>query len=444
MKQMNLHPASHCPLLVISRADGRSSVAAAAYAARTSMTDNRTGLSYSYRSVTGLLNTGLIGWRGTAEELWNAAEGAEVRGNARVARELRPALPAELPLNEQYRLVKGFSCWLRDEFGVAVHHIVHAPTFVNASEGRRLWRDCHSAEGRKELEVALFDPNMTNRNFHAHIRFTTREVDSECGTFGIKTRDLDDKVVGPKMLLKIRAEWERRTNQALTRNGSDARIDLRSYTAMAEAGDAPKGLEPQRHLGPRTTQKTRMAGEDVTERLPLASLNRGLIRARNDERWHNWMMLRALEREKARLSGLSEKIAADRESARKATAKDKKCSVLKSRPKEVAPGVCNIYPEAETPADPFHGYEAAIAWAQSTADSGYENSKDAPAKSDNSVSLNDRNIRPTNSYLYGSEMDEFDRRIDPETYDNPDTVPALRAPMRIVRKDHTRGRVRGS
>jgi len=61
--------------------------------------------------------------------------------NSRVARELRPALPAELPLYEQRRLVHGFACWLKDEFGVAVHWVVHAPSFHKKMDSKRFWRD---------------------------------------------------------------------------------------------------------------------------------------------------------------------------------------------------------------------------------------------------------------------------------------------------------------
>jgi len=258
------------------------------------MTDQRTGRRYNYRSAVGLISQGLIGWHGTAEELWNAAEKSEVKRNARVARELRPALPAELPLDEQHRLVKGFSCWLRDEFGVAVHHVVHAPIFRNAREGKRLWRERHSPDGLRELHEALFDPEMTNLNFHAHIRFTTRRVDRDTGIFGAKTRELDDRKTGPEMLHKIRDEWQRRTNQALARNGSTSRIDLRSYVTMAAAGDAPEGLEPQEHLGPRTTQKARSASEDTTQRAPVAAIERDEIRERNEERWTCWLTLRSL------------------------------------------------------------------------------------------------------------------------------------------------------
>jgi hypothetical protein len=112
-----------------SRADGHSAVGAAAYRARASFYDQRRGRRFSYQSVTGLLSSEVIGWGGSVEDLWNAAEASETWKNARVARELRPALPAELPLPEQIGLVRGMCLWLRDTYGVASHAVIHAPTF---------------------------------------------------------------------------------------------------------------------------------------------------------------------------------------------------------------------------------------------------------------------------------------------------------------------------
>lgn len=72
--------------------------------------------------------------------------------NSRGARELRPALPTELPLDEQRRLVHGFSLWLKDEYGVAVHWVLHAPTFRRKSDSKRLWRDRKTETGWQECQ----------------------------------------------------------------------------------------------------------------------------------------------------------------------------------------------------------------------------------------------------------------------------------------------------
>jgi hypothetical protein len=310
-----IHPASHCPLLVLSRSDGRSAVAAAAYAARTKMTDQRTGLSFNYRYTPGLLEEGLVNWHQSAEALWNAAEKSEAKSNARVARELRPALPAELPLDEQRRLVHGFSLWLKDEYGVAVHWVVHAPTFHRKSDSKRLWLDRKTERGWQEYLDALADPEMTNLNYHAHIRFTVRRVEGDTGEFFEKTRDLDKKDTGPECVRKIRAEWEKRTNAALARNGSRARIDLRSYEDMAKAGDAPEGLEAQKHQGPKQTARIRRAENQIAGPIPLAALEREFVQDCNSARWSCWEEIRRIEREKLRLEK-SALIARERENER--------------------------------------------------------------------------------------------------------------------------------
>ncbi|EDZ46855.1 mobilization protein MobL [Rhodobacterales bacterium Y4I] len=312
-----IHPASRLEVVVHSRADGRSAVKSAAYTARTSYRDERLGQRFRAGKRGGLLSHELINWNGDAEALWNTAEHAETRRNARVIRELRPSLPAELPLTEQVRLVRGFSLWLRDEYGVAVQADIHAPRFLDRDEERR-----HNAgklaTDAQEYLAALFDPTRTNRNFHAHILLTTRKVRPETGAFGDKTRILDDKKTGPEEILRIRREWQKRTNAALKRIGSPARVDLRSYEDMAKAGDAPTGLIPQDHLGPRRAERSRRLEDDGGD-TSVAGQRRAEIQAHNDELWRTWLQWRALQREKDRLEE-SARIAAEREAERKGKA----------------------------------------------------------------------------------------------------------------------------
>lgn len=312
-----IHPASRLEVVVHSRADGRSAVKSAAYSARSSYRDERLGQRFRAGKRGGLLSHELVNWNGDAEALWNEAERAETRRNARVIRELRPSLPAELPLAEQVRLVRGFSLWLRDEYGVAVQADIHAPRFLDRDEERR-----HNAgklaTDAEEYLAALFDPTRTNRNFHAHLLLTTRKVCLETGAFGDKTRILDDKKTGPEEILRIRQEWQKRTNAALKRIGSPARVDLRSYEDMARAGDAPAGLIPQDHLGPRRAERSRRLKEDGGD-TSTAGQRRAEIREHNDELWRTWLQLRALQREQDRLEE-SARIATEREAERKETA----------------------------------------------------------------------------------------------------------------------------
>src|SRR3546814_3673481 len=72
---------------------GRSATAAAAYRAGVEITDERTGLVHDYTRKQGvehselMLPTDAPEWAADRERLWNAAELAETRKNATVARE---------------------------------------------------------------------------------------------------------------------------------------------------------------------------------------------------------------------------------------------------------------------------------------------------------------------------------------------------------------------
>ncbi|KAF0676282.1 Conjugation protein [Profundibacterium mesophilum KAUST100406-0324] len=373
------------------------------------MTDQRTGLIYNYRSVPGLLGEGLVHWDGSAEELWNAAEASESRINARVARELRPALPAELPLDDQLRLVRGFCLFLKDRYGVAAQWVVHAPTFLDEGVGKHLWKGRNSDEGRKNYLDALNDPDRTNLNFHAHIRWTVREVDRDTGVFGKKTRTLDDKATGAKEVKAIRAEWERRTNAALERAGSHARIDLRSYKDMAAAGDAPEDLQAQEHAGPRRTAKLRKAMDLFDE--PLVAGRNAMVREENEMRWETWFELRRLARKKARLEGESERVAQENEQRRRAQAEvDKK----KLREATTADERALALAQAGAVDAPVAGdaMDAALAWAQNS-DASPEGSGDA-----------------------------FERPVDLEAPRDPDAPPPPGEPLRVKRYAPERVRVR--
>lgn len=435
MEKTKLHPASHCPLFVLSRSDGRSSVAAAAYASRSRMTDLRTGLIYNYKTVPGLLGEGVVHWDGSAESLWNAAEASETRVNSRVARELRPALPAELPLDDQLSLVRGFCLFLKDRYGVASHWVVHAPTYHEKKLGKRLWRERDTDGGQKKYLEALTDPEKTNLNFHAHIRWTVRKVDRETGAFGEKTHDLDRQETGSAEVKAIRAEWERRTNAALEKAGKKSRIDLRSYKAMASAGAAPEGLRAQEHAGPLRTAKMRSAAEFIDE--PMVAVRNAMVRKENDARWESWFDLRQLAREKARLEGESERIAQANEQRRREQVQADKKKIREAKsPEERATAI------SEAGAiDAPHGDRAtaaAIEWANAS-DANSATPEDAVgALGDQGSSV------PVEQKDDQDQADEFEQEIDPETYENPDTVAATGQPIKVRRKHKVKVHMKGA
>jgi ATP-dependent exoDNAse (exonuclease V) alpha subunit len=149
-------------------------------------------------------------WARDRASLWNAAESAETRKNARVAREYLVALPAELLPSQRVGLVKQFSQELADRYRFAVDFTIHAP------------RDF---------------PGSDPRNFHAHLLATTREVKVE-GLGAKTTLDMNDgsrRRLGLEPvimeLLHVRERWAIVTNEALQSAGIAARIDHRSLEA---------------------------------------------------------------------------------------------------------------------------------------------------------------------------------------------------------------------
>ena len=233
----------HCSLRVFTRSKGHSAVAAAAYRSGCQLYDERIQKVHRYDKRAGVAETFIFLPRETPPEfyqensrqsgrpdrafLWNAVEEAEKRKNSCVARELILALPHELGSAERLSLTKDMALYLMERYRVAVDAALHAPV-----EG----------DGHDE------------RNHHAHILFSTRELTSQ--GFGKKTRILDDKITGKAETDLIREVWETLANDALDRAGfSHARIDRRSLEEQ--------GIDriPQTHIGNRAKHADTHAGE---------------------------------------------------------------------------------------------------------------------------------------------------------------------------------------
>lgn len=184
---------------MVSRAEGRSAVGAAAYRSGSCLTDERTGYSFDYTEKPGVEHTEIIapegaaGWVYDRTTLWNTVERSERRKDAQVARELEIALPVELSKDQQVELMRDF---VRRSF---------------VSKGM----------------VADFAIHRDNpENPHAHLLLTTRSL-TETG-FGLKRRDWNAKA----QLVAWRGEWAQSANEHLARAGLDIRIDHRTLEAQ--------------------------------------------------------------------------------------------------------------------------------------------------------------------------------------------------------------------
>ena len=226
----------HLSVKAVSRSAGRTSTAAAAYRAGCSITDERTGEIHDYTRKGGVesadivLPDGAPEWATDRAKLWNAAELAEKRKDACVAREFEVALPSELSPAERRRLALDFAKDMANREGCAVDVAIHAP----GKEG-------------------------DNRNHHAHILRTTRKVEAD--GMGAK---LDTEKAGRKRsddLEAVRAKWADLTNERLRENGIAARVDHRSLEAQGI------DREPTQHLGPAASGYERRTGQPSDKRI---------------------------------------------------------------------------------------------------------------------------------------------------------------------------------
>jgi ATP-dependent exoDNAse (exonuclease V) alpha subunit len=194
---------------VISRADGRSATAAAAYRSGGRIADVRTGQLHDYERRSGILHEEIMApantpeWMLDRETLWNAVERVEKRHDAQLCREVQLALPHELGRAVQLELVRGFVGRAFVSKGMVADIAIHA-------------------SHRKG------DP----RNEHAHVMLTLREI-TPAG-FGNKDRSWNDR----GLIGRWREEWAEHVNYALARAGHQERVDHR--TLEAQRGDAER------------------------------------------------------------------------------------------------------------------------------------------------------------------------------------------------------------
>jgi ATP-dependent exoDNAse (exonuclease V) alpha subunit len=276
------------------RSGGSSAVSAAAYRAGERIRDERTGKTYDHSDRKDVMHKEIIlpgefaadamGWAQDRTSLWNAAESAETRKNARVAREYLVALPAELPHEQRLSLVRGFSHELVERYRFALDVAIHAP------------RDF---------------PGSDPRNFHAHLLATTREVATE--GLGPKTAlEWSDSTrreagMGPAVdeLLHVRQRWAEATNAALQEAHLVARVDHRTLAAQGiDREPQPRipraAFEMERH-GYRSVVAERIRGEHqarVEARLQRSADPAAAVDAKGAQQAHGmeaWLRQRAAQ-----------------------------------------------------------------------------------------------------------------------------------------------------
>jgi hypothetical protein len=242
----------------VSRGAGQSATAAAAYRSGEQIHDQREDRLHDYSLKTGIdreasqiitpdgIDSPVTQDRTT---LWNAAEAAEIRKDARVAREYVIALPKEATAEERQELAVTFGRLIANRYNVAVDLNLHGPHRNAESD---------------------------NSNYHAHLLTTTRQLTAE-GLGKKSDIELSDTDRAKRGLCKgkdevfdLRENWTALQNRVLEKYG----IQLSAHSLADQGIDQ----QPTIHMGPRDTALERQGISTYT-----GNQNR-MIQAENLER----------------------------------------------------------------------------------------------------------------------------------------------------------------
>lgn len=183
----------------VSRSDGVSSVAKAAYRHRSVMIDHRTGEIHGEKSLDrdDLVYAEILRPENTpaclhvpSEVLWNIVEQKERRANSRTAKEFKITLPNDLSNEQNIALMKDFLLNHFVDKGIICDFVLHN--------------------------------DKDNKNPHAHVMITTREITPN--GFGKKVRSWDEE----KTLHDWRKQWAKTQNKHLKNAGLKSRVSHRT------------------------------------------------------------------------------------------------------------------------------------------------------------------------------------------------------------------------
>ena len=210
----------HFSAKVISRANGSSAVASAAYRSASELHDERLGRDHDFSNKAGVIHSEVLLPEGAPERLndrttlWNEVEAGEKRKDAQLAREVEFSIPREMNKRQ----------------GVQLAHDFVQKQFVD----RGMVAD---------LNVHWDKANDGSPKPHAHVMMTMREVDEQ--GFGKKVRDWNST----ELLKEWREAWAAHVNERMAELGLEGRIDHRSYA------DQGVELEPQHKIGPAASRR---------------------------------------------------------------------------------------------------------------------------------------------------------------------------------------------
>ena len=214
----------HCSIKIISRGNGKSAVAAAAYRSGDKITNEWDGMIHDYTRKRGIVHSEILlppnappdfQDRGT---LWNSVEQIEKACNSQLARELEVALPIELSREEQVRLVRAYCSSQFVSRGMCADFNIHDTGSGNPHAHILLTMRPMDERGKwlpKSKKEYVLDENGERIRLSSG-RYKTRKVDL------VDWNSQENAEVWRKV-------WADLANEFLERNNRPERIDHRSY-----------------------------------------------------------------------------------------------------------------------------------------------------------------------------------------------------------------------
>lgn len=292
----------HLSVQIISRGQGRSAVAAAAYRSGERIENEHDGIVHDYTAKGGIVHSEIMLPANAPPEwadrgrLWNEVEQTEKQNNAALAREINVALPAELDREEQVDLIRDYcndnfvsagmvadvnihdppqrdadGKVIRDEAGNEIHNNPHAHIMLTVrpldDQGNWVAKSHKEYVCERDGEIKNFAPadykEAAKEGWEKRYQYATPDgkqwlQPSKAGEYErISKAPQDVKIADPKAeewkskeaLLKWREDWAAKCNDRLREKGVEE-IDHRSY--------ADRGLEqvPTVHEGPQIRAMT--------------------------------------------------------------------------------------------------------------------------------------------------------------------------------------------
>jgi Ti-type conjugative transfer relaxase TraA len=210
----------HFSAKVVSRANGSSVVASAAYRSASQLHDDRLNRDHDFSNKAGVIHSEVMLPQGAPERLndrttlWNEVEAGEKRKDAQLAREVEFSIPREMNERQGVQLARDFVKKQFVDRGMVADLNVH---WDKAKDGT---------------------PKP-----HAHVMMTMRDVGPD--GFGKKNRDWNST----ELLKDWREAWSAHVNERMAELGLEGRIDHRSYETQGI------GLEPQHKIGPAASRR---------------------------------------------------------------------------------------------------------------------------------------------------------------------------------------------